>query len=102
MTSEKKNEYKLVVENDAKAVQCVNDEGVCVWRVTTPQIADWNAHCVGGQVLTQESLSRGCFEYENGMTQTHFVMVFRPYGGLDWNIYYDKKTGHIDRITEAR
>lgn len=101
MSNEVKSTCTLVIDFDKQAIQCVNAEGGGVWRNSTPCISDWNAF-LGATSAKQEDLSRGLFHYQNGATDDHFIVVFQPFGGLDWNIYYNKKTGQIERITEAR
>ena len=70
------------------------------WRKKAPSQSEWSA--LWAPLDLPDRLARGEYRYVQSQTDDELVVVFTPYGGLDWNIWFDVKTGSILRIAEAR
>jgi hypothetical protein len=77
-----------------------NDDGSIRWQRGLPQVSEWPRR--GTLIEVSDRLAYGEYRYLQALTVDSVIVCFCPRGGLDWNVWFDTKTGHIADVTEAR
>ena len=91
---------KLFISDDGTVIKWVNEVTGAEWAAGAPTLAEWQRLWRGNQ--TADSLARGIFRWVDGIDEKEVIVVFSPYGGLDFNLTYSAADGELTRITEAR
>jgi hypothetical protein len=90
----------MKIADDEKKICLVNEFDSVLWTAGIPKLADWRR--LSGGTQSDVALESGIFRWVNGGDDSEVVVVFSPYGGLDFNLTYSVLTGELLRIHEAR
>jgi len=91
---------RLNISDDGRQICLVDECNRVLWAAGVPPLADWRRLCGGMQ--SDASLERGVYRWVNGADNFKIVVVFSPYGGLDFNLTYSISSGELLDIQEAR
>ncbi|RCS56442.1 hypothetical protein DU000_12440 [Parvibium lacunae] len=84
-----------------QSVKVTNNNGALLWERSTPTLAEWGEVWMPSDI--EDRLKKGQYQYVNGETSDTITVVFTPYGGLDFNITFNKINGLvIGKPSEAR
>lgn len=91
---------KFFISGDGTMISCVDQGAGTEWVRCVPTPTEWQSFWRGNQ--TADSLARGIFRWISEISDDEVIVVFSPYGGLDFNLTYRITDGRLINITEAR